>query len=164
MSDRTIINSPEFARAGKVLRGVLAVSEMGRMRDVLYDAAGTLDFCVRGECDEKGRPRLRLAVNGVMHLQCQRCLESVEHAVDIASHLQLASAAELDREIDPEEPDDSIPADAALDVLALVEDEVLLSLPLAPRHAAGTCGARTTGGKRAEPGPFSALAHLKKHD
>lgn len=162
MSDRTIINSPEFARAGKVLRGAFAVGGMGRLRDVLYDDAGTLDFCVRGEYDAKGRPQLRLAIKGVMHLQCQRCLGSIEHAVDIANELRLASDMELGREIDPEEPGDAIPADVALDVGTLVEDEVLLSLPLAPRHAAGMCRARPAGGEGSEPGPFSALARLKK--
>jgi uncharacterized protein len=135
---------------------------MGRLRDVLYDAAGTLDVCVRGECDAKGRLQLRLAINGVMHLQCQRCLGSIEHAVDIANELRLASDTELGREIDPEEPGDAIPADVALDVETLVEDEVLLSLPLAPRHAAGTCRARPAGGEESEPGLFSALARLKK--
>ncbi|HET7369404.1 MAG TPA: YceD family protein [Gammaproteobacteria bacterium] len=162
MSDRTIINSPEFAQAGTVLRGTLAVSEMKRLRDVLYDDAGTLEFCVQGECDARGRPRLRLAVNGVMHLRCQRCLESIAHAVDIATELRLASEAELGREIDPEEPGDIIPADVALDVGTLLEDEVLLSLPLAPHHAAGACDARPASGEGSKPGPFSALARLKK--
>lgn len=162
MSDRTIINSPEFARAGKVLRGTLAVSGMERLGDVLYDGAGTLEFCIQGECDAKDRLQLRLAINGVMHLQCQRCLGSIEHAVDIATGLRLASDTELGREIDPEEPGDAIPADVALDVGSLVEDEVLLSLPLAPRHATGMCNARLPGGEGSEPGPFSALARLKK--
>ncbi len=135
---------------------------MGRLRDVLYDDVGTLNFCVRGEYDAKGRPQLRLVINGVMHLQCQRCLGSIKHAVDIANELRLASDTELGHEIDPEEPGDVIPADVALDVGTLVEDEVLLSLPLAPRHAAGTCSARPAGGEESEPGPFSALARLRK--
>ncbi|MGH8600698.1 MAG: YceD family protein, partial [Burkholderiales bacterium] len=127
-----------------------------------YDDAGTFEFCVRGECDAQGRPQLRLAVKGVMHLRCQRCLGSIAHSVDIANELRLASETELGREIDPEEPGDIIPADVALDVGTLLEDEVLLSLPLAPHHAAGACNARPASGEGSEPGPFSALARLKK--
>ena len=43
---------------------------------------------------------------------------------------------------DEDEAVDSIPASAAMDVLALVEDEILLNLPISPLHAPGACRER----------------------
>jgi uncharacterized protein len=66
-------------------------------------------------------------------------------------------------EIDDPEGPDMIEASAALDVAALVEDEVLLSLPLAPRHPEGMCESRVGQEEGAErPSAFAQLAALKQ--
>jgi uncharacterized protein len=66
--------------------------------------------------------------------------------------------------------EDEIVASAAQDVAALIEDEVLLALPLAPRHehcqiasgvaggVGGKTGGRDTVGRES---PFGVLARLK---
>jgi uncharacterized protein len=74
----------------------------------------------------------------------------------------LRDQAELDALEDDEEEFDSILAEAKLDVLDMLEEEILLSLPIAPRHEAGDCQA--AGGESAGKGkenPFAALANLR---
>ena len=56
---------------------------------------------------------------------------------------------------------DSIPPDAHLDVAALVEDEILLNLPFAPRHEPGMCQAKAVNLQQGAENPFSALRSLK---
>jgi uncharacterized protein len=57
-----------------------------------------------------------------------------------------------------------IEASPELDVAGLIEDEVLLSLPLSPRHAEGACESRLARGADADgrPRPFAGLAALKR--
>jgi DUF177 domain-containing protein len=63
-----------------------------------------------------------------------------------------------------EEVPDSILADTHLDVLDLLEEEILLSLPIAPKHEAGICAIAENGYiNRKNPNPFSVLETLKRN-
>ncbi|HYC45347.1 MAG TPA: YceD family protein [Burkholderiales bacterium] len=164
MSAAAVIDSLEFARGEQELRGSLSVASLKRLEDVLFDSQGTLEYTVRGSRDERNRPLLVLEVTGALNLQCQRCLGRLEHDVRIASTLLLAPrGAPQDESDDPEGPD-AIEASDGLDVGELVEDEVLLSLPLAPRHPEGTCESRLPReGAHGEPrNAFAKLASLKR--
>lgn len=55
---------------------------------------------------------------------------------------------------------DAIVAEVDMALLPLIEEEVLLALPLAPRHEA--CAAPTTAPDECEPSPFAVLAEFKK--
>ena len=159
-----VIDSLEFARGGQELRGTVAAAGLKRLEDVLYDPQGSLDYELRGARDERNRPLLLLGVTGALHLQCQRCLGRLDYDVKIASTLVVVPRGEPQDESDDPEGPDAIEAAEALDVEALVEEEVLLALPLAPRHPEGTCESRLPRERAdAKPGgAFAGLAALKR--
>jgi uncharacterized protein len=99
-------------------------------------------FCrVIGQTDQRGGMSLRLAISGEVELTCQRCLGAMQHAVQIERTLYLArNEAELER-LEALPDSDAILVSETLDLVDLVEDEVLLSLPLAAMHAEGECPA-----------------------
>jgi uncharacterized protein len=99
-------------------------------------------FCrVVGATDARGTMRVRLQIEGALTLTCQRCLGGLWQPVEIDHALVLArDATELER-LDADPDCDAIPVENRLDLIALVEDEVLLSLPLAAMHAEGECPA-----------------------
>lgn len=100
---------------------------------------GELSCRVAGEADAAGALRLRIEIRGEVMLTCQRCLGALRHAVDIEHVLHLArDEAELER-FDALPECEAILLPARLDLVALVEDEVLLSLPLVAMHAEGEC-------------------------
>ena len=100
-------------------------------------------FCrVVGETDPRGTLSLLLHIEGALTMTCQRCLGEMRHALAVDRRLTLArDAAELER-LDADPECDAIPVDNRLDLIALIEDEVLLSLPLAAMHAEGECPQR----------------------
>ena len=158
---RTVIDSLEFARTGQTLRGSLAVSDLTRLQDSLYDALGLVEFAVQGGHDSRHRPTLRLDVSGVLHLKCQRCLGQLDHPLRLANTLLLASAA---GGLDDDEEYESIEASPELDVGALVEDEIILGLPYSPRHAEGDCPAdRHDPAGDTGRSPFAKLATLRRN-
>lgn len=166
MSAQTVIDSLEFAHAGQELRGSLPVARLARVKDDLLDPVGEVRFILRGGRDEERRPILQVEISGSLHLQCQRCLGMLEYPLRVCNTLLLmhpgaAVGASAD---DPEAPD-CIEAGAQLDVIALIEDEILLSLPFAPRHAEGSCQsafAKDRGERDAEErSAFAGLAGLK---
>lgn len=166
-----VIDSLEFAADGDCITGRLALTSLPRLVDVLVNPDGWLD-CELSGWQEKGRAGasadrvgLRLRVSGMLGLRCQRCLTEVGFDCAIDSRLLLiAEGAEWPEEELEAEDYDAIPAERALSVLSLVEEEVLLALPSVPRHE----NCRLPG----DPGPqeaesrpslFAALASLKKH-
>jgi uncharacterized protein len=67
-----------------------------------------------------------------LELPCQRCLDPIRIPIVIDAELQLAQNAREISEADDEI--DRVLASRRMDVAWLVEDEVILALPMAPRH------------------------------
>jgi len=170
MFARPFIDSLDFAGNGRQISGKVPVAELPRLLDALEDTEGFLEYTVRGDTDRQGHPLLDVSISGNCRLRCQRCLGALEHAVQIDTRLLLRDQASLDALDDDavadgdEEELDSILAEAHLDVLNLLEEEILLSLPIAPRHEPGACEA-ADGGKahEEEQNPFAVLARLKRN-
>jgi uncharacterized protein len=99
-------------------------------------------FCrVVGRADPRGSLSLRLTISGKVGMTCQRCLGDMTHTVEVERTLYLArNEAEMER-LDALPDSDAIRAGETLSLVELIEDEVLLSLPLAPMHAEGECPA-----------------------
>lgn len=163
MFARHFIDSLDFARNGRELRGEIPVSEMPRLQDMLAAAEGKIGYVVRGYQDKDGKPKLEVALDGMCQLRCQRCLNALAYPVKLVSRLLLVQGGELDESSVEQDDLDSILADDHQYILALVEEEILLSLPFAPKHPAGACQPVAGGVDWSEPErkPFAALAGLK---
>jgi uncharacterized protein len=161
------IDSLEFARTRSSLQCELPVAEMSRLTDVLASREGNLNVELGGSRELDGKFWLHLVVTGELMLVCQRCLGGVGYPLNINSRLQLVKPGQAwpdeNLEDDGVEP---IEAEAEMDVAALVEDEVLLALPIVPKHKDCKSPGVVTGGEMvatAKPSPFAALATLKRH-
>lgn len=162
MFARPFIDSLDFARNGREITGEVPVAEMPRLLDALESPQGILSYTVRGGMDSRGDPLLKVSIAGQCQLRCQRCLNAMDYTVGIEARLVLRSQEGLDALGDEEgEECDSILADNQLDVLNLLEDEILLSLPIAPKHDEGACQVAYGEGGPKEEHPFAALAKLK---
>jgi uncharacterized protein len=164
-STQTVIDSLEFARTGKTLRDSLPLPGLTRLRDSLVDTVGVVEFEVKGGQDARRRPILMLAIHGMLHLQCQRCLGAIEHPLQVLNTLLLVTAGESAAGNLDEEDAEWVEASGNLDVATLVEDEILLSLPYAPRHDEGSCRqAGTAAADGGEASAFARLAQLKQNN
>ncbi len=155
-----------LAARGEVITGKLDVLQRARVADRLAPTAGTamIAWTIRGGRDELERPILTLTVQGSVPVVCQRCLQGFEAHLDQRSELLLAhDDAELAR-LDADERE-VVLASTPLEAAALIEDEVLLSLPFAPRHPEAQCAAASAGGAQKQSGaasPFAGLAAIRK--
>jgi uncharacterized protein len=165
MSVPAVIDSLEFARSEQQLTGELPVAGLERLHDVLTDTEGALRYTLRGGKDARQRSFLELEIDGELHLQCQRCLEGLEYPLGLHSTLLLVPRGEqMDELLDDPAAPDAIEPSAELNVSELIEDEVLLSLPLSPRHPEGNCASRTRRDEDGTdtPSAFSQLAALRR--
>jgi len=162
MTARPFIDSLDFARNGSEMNGVVHVVDMPRLLEITANPEGDISYTIRGGVDTYGVSFLDVKLDGSCQLICQRCLKAMHHPVKIETRLYLRNQAELDALEDEEHEFDSILAEAELIVPNLFEDEILLSLPIAPKHEAGACEANAVlEGLKEENSPFAALAKLK---
>ncbi len=163
MSEQIVINSLEFSRSAKVLRGKIATVNLYRLRDFLRAADGVIEYELSGAVDPEEKSLLHIAIKGKLYLKCQRCLEELEHDVDLVSDLWLIENEKEFPEITEEnEGVDCILAETEMDVLALLEEEIILNLPISPRHETGACSVTVHAGGEAAQSVFAPLAALKK--
>jgi len=141
--------------------GEVPLAELPRLADLLTDSEGKISFVLRGLVGRDGKPLLELKLTGTCNLRCQRCLKTLTYPIKLVSTLRLVSEGEPDESDIEDDEVDSIPAEKRLDVLALLEEELLLSIPIAPKHEPGECQIAVENLNR--PGnPFAVLAGLKK--
>jgi len=149
-----------FARDGRVLKGTLIVSDLERLHDLLAEISGEVTFCLTGLKGDGGEPMLHLEVSGIIPLACQRCLEAVPCDLDVDSLLELIpEGSELSQDELEDDTRDFLPVVRELDVVELVEDEILLALPVAPRHE--KCGLPGAANAGERINPFAKLSGLK---
>ncbi len=162
MFARHFIDSLDFAWNGRELRGELPVAELPRLQEMLASLEGQISYLVRGYRSKDDKPMLEVTITGSCQLRCQRCMKGLVHPIKIVSRLLLQDERELAESTDEGDEVDSILADSHLDVHALLEEEILLSLPFAPMHPVGVC--RAGDGQLAQPEqhPFAVLAKLKQ--
>jgi len=121
---------------------------------------------------------LHIEAQATVSMQCQRCLQPVAVLVQVDRWLRFVPGGEAAAAaLDADSEDDVLPLQRAEDVQALVEDELLLELPLVPRHeicaqplpmsagedelAPGVPEA-AAGSPADRPNPFAVLARLKE--
>lgn len=164
-----------FVRAAGQLSGRLPLGELARLAEEAQGEVSELavSWQVRGGQRQAGdgglRPSLHLQAELSLPLRCQRCLEPVQVALEVDRHLLFARDEASAEALDEVSEDDVLALSPELDLLALIEDELLMALPLVPRH--DSCpqpvqlSAQDADFEAAEadkPKPFAALAELKR--
>ena len=162
--------APEFidihtlAAAPQTWEGDLAPGDLPRLAESLANGEGKLRYRVSAGLDRQRRKVVSCIIEGFVFLTCQASLDTFRHPVSIDDRLVLvedeSGLPPMEEEGDSE---DYLVADEPLDVLELVEDAVILALPMIPRKP----GLEAAAPVRSDPddgrdSPFAKLASLKK--
>lgn len=156
-----------LARRGAEVTGTLDASALPRLAGRVATGKASIRWRIVGTADAAGRPALEIALDGAVPLECQSCLRTFAWPLAQRTVVLLArDEGDLGR-LDGADEHEVIVGTAAQDARALVEDELLLTLPFAPQCRRDDCASRTaalgapTHEGPASPSPFDALAALK---
>ena len=128
-----------LARERGAVAGSVDPHQMPRVADLLSDGPASIEWRIEGMADPSGRPALRIALKGAVTLVCQRCLADYEWPIDQGTEVLLARDERELAALDADSSLEVVLAQGPVDPLVLVEDELVLALPFAPRHPAGEC-------------------------
>lgn len=162
-----------FSKSGGQLAGEWALGELERLcasadPQVPVGPADRVAWSLAGEQrsvrGKEPETWLALTAQATVSMTCQRCLSPLPVALDVRHAVQFVSGEEEAAALDAEGDDDVLALTRSLNAKALVEDELLLALPLVPRHefcpAPLTLAADESADGPARQ-PFAALAQWK---
>ncbi|MCK4743796.1 MAG: DUF177 domain-containing protein [Sulfuriflexus sp.] len=161
-----------LARSQRLLHGRLPLSRMPRLAsslEVNEEDAGEIDVDLKFDVDVTGIAWMEGHLTGTLTLCCQRCMQQLFMPIDATFKLAMVeSESEIEQLGEQYEPllleDDSL-----VSVVELVEDELLLTLPIVPKHDTEECNAGEEIVEQvvvevkpeSKKNPFAALADLK---
>ncbi len=161
MSAAVLINTLEFAEQSLEIHDKIRASNLPGLRDVLFSGVGEIEFWLKGERVGRNKLALRLRMLAVLELSCQRCLGKLAYPLDIERYFELVVDESALPESDMEDDEvDYLVIDSKLDVAALVQEEILLALPMVSRHEED-CTANIGAAGGSKPNPFQVLEKLK---
>ncbi|MBS0327785.1 MAG: DUF177 domain-containing protein [Proteobacteria bacterium] len=129
----------KLARERGSIEGNIDAHRLARIADLLAPGPADIAWRVAGAADAEGRAALAVELAGEVMLTCQRCLGGFAWPIrQEGSVLLAASEGELEA-LDARTDAEVVLAAGPVDPLDLVEDELLLALPFAPRHPADAC-------------------------
>lgn len=163
----------ELSRMRQRLAGQLAVAGLPRLVAELAKPAGQIDYSVQGGPDAQGHPGALLHLRGTLTLRCERCSEPLDFALEREVRFRFVrSESEADAlPLEGEGDEEVVVGTHSMSLADWVEEEVLLSLPVAPKH--GVCSAPAPAWENPEIAadaqppearrqPFAALDSLRK--
>lgn len=162
-----IIDNLAFTKKHESIEGHISSSNLLRLSEMLHinhhedQSESTVHYSLKGHVDIVGRHYLHLEITAFLFVDCQRCLNKMPINLSLGFNY-LISEKDLEEtannELDVEDDFDLQPASASMNVIELIEDELLMSMPIAPVHTENCSLEKMQSGEK--PNPFSVLKGL----
>ena len=160
-----------FATNQSALSGEVDLHSMLRLRaDCAEDVAGKAAWFAQAELrpasDGQTAVWMHLQAKTEVPLTCQRCLKTVGQELEVDRSFRFVKDEATAEAQDDESEEDLLVLSKDFDLLALVEDELLMVLPLVPMHTscqsehAPTSKDDSDANTDAQPNPFAVLATM----
>jgi uncharacterized protein len=123
-----------LAEREAVLSGEIGLRQLTRLREILHSDRGNIQASLKFHRQTDRSVTVDLSFETVLELTCQRCLEPVVRSVSERSSLTLLAPESMDSRV-AKEGEAVVLTEGRLNPAALIEDELIVSLPIIPRHA-----------------------------
>lgn len=164
MLDPNLIDTITFTREQQQCSGEVRLQALNRRvwsHELLVKRDAVIQFQARGGTDRWQRPFINVSVKGELQLICQLCLQAVSWTLSDQSHVVLfADEQSLDEAMVADEALEGILWQEQFNLVSLIEDQILMAIPVAPRHS--DCDhVLATSTNQASDNPFAKLVGLK---
>jgi uncharacterized protein len=164
MSDDDLLIHPDRLSAKpQKFEGTFSAQDLERLEGTLASDEGELRYRITAALDPRRRKVLSCIIEGFVFLTCQSSLEAFRHEISLRERLVLVgSEAELPGIEEESDEEDYLVAAGPVCIRDIVEDAVLLALPMVPRKPGLEEAKGPAAGAPAKESPFAALASLKR--
>ena len=175
--DATHLHISAFSQSGDAHAGEERLSRFERLMEQCRGLGGEkfVTYSLQGEMrsDASGadEPWLHLSAQATLSLICQRCLAPVDEAISFERDFRFVASEALAEVEDEESEEDVLVLSKSFNLLELIEDELLMSTPLVPKHEVCPQPVKLQAADpefvalaQEKPNPFAMLQQLKKKD
>lgn len=124
----------ELANRGAMIEGNIPLSELPRLADLIVDPAGKIQVSLQFDKDIAGLRHITGKIQAEFMVVCQRCLQTFNYKTEVPVNLSPvtneAAAKRLPESYEPL----FVTADEPVSLAEIIEEELLLSLPLVTKH------------------------------
>jgi uncharacterized protein len=167
------LNIPAFAAENEPLAGTTLLQNMERLA---HESSGlAADLTINWQARAELRPGtstdediwLHLTASTSIPLTCQRCMTAVDSPIEVDQWYRFVATEEIAMAEDDEAEEDLLVMEPQFDLLAVLEDELIMALPVVPMHEVCPVAVPMHAGDVAadaapeKPNPFAVLAQLK---
>lgn len=154
-----------YAEQSLGIEGIVQLANMHRLGASTLSKQGTGEVSLQFGIDEQDIVFLKGQVKATLDLQCQRCMGPFVFEIMSTFNLGIVNSLE-EADALPKCYEPVLAKDGQLALRDLIEDEIILNLPIIPRHAIEQCSVKlplADSGWEQDKGesPFRVLASLK---
>ena len=136
--DPVLIEPLLLAERMERLDGHLPLCTMKRLREIIHEDSGTIEYHLQLGKDDLEIPYIKGNFKVTLKLICQRCLNPFN--LDLNGEVNIGLAmSETEVDMLPGEYEPMLLTADQISLSTLIEDEVLLGIPMAPAHEDGSC-------------------------
>lgn len=172
MNERTTRNSiprtvdaRKLAQKDAVIEGNVIISSLDRLSELAHNQSDAIAVAFAFDIDDHGYIVIQGKIKSEIALTCQRCLEPVALPIDMSVNVAVVRNQDAAKQL-PKSLDPWIVESESADLFELIEEEILLEVPIAPFHE-HQCIPENLFSSGDEPketpksNPFSVLEQLK---
>ena len=156
----------ESSNEGRLVDGKIKISELPNLSGLLADNSGEVQATLRCGKDQEGLPFILGDLQVSLNLTCERCLNKMVYPLKAEFKV---SPVETETQANnlPKRYEPVMVTESILSLTDWLSEEILLNLPLAPKHETSFCHAVVDNSPKIEaitpkkPSPFEALKNLK---
>jgi len=127
-------------RQQQVLEGELSSEQLPRLSESLSGPTPDISYKLTFHADAQGRCIIDCFINTFLKMQCHHCGQEMVLPVSIASQLCIITDAKLAKNLPDEyEPLVVESESGTVSLLDVIEDELILAIPMIPRHEGEEC-------------------------
>ena len=168
------MNMQAFAKEGEPLVAITPLQKFERLAAELRELEP--DSTVSWQADAELRSGsgseediwLHLQAKTAVTLTCQRCMAAMQAPLDVDQWYRFVATEEIAMAEDDESEEDLLVMEPQFDLTAVLEDELLMALPLVPMHEQCPVAPKLSAGndevdavEEEKPKPFAVLAQIK---
>ncbi len=170
--NNTIIQPRKFANKNGEIRFSWPIKEFTQLCEMLFSDIGEVNVRLRGSFDHQQRCLIEADIVATMQLECQTSFEAIEF--EVKNQVTYCTVTDESQFAEVEENYEAVLIDEGmLDIKKVIEDELILSVPIASNKSKDQLEQKMSFGELDEvaiaeeekaSNPFSVLTNLKNTD
>ncbi len=165
LQNKTFIQPRKLANKHGELQYQWPIKDFDRLAGLLYSNEGIIKVKLTGKYDDRQRCLVEAHITANIQLECQTTFEAIDYQIDNTVLYCTVISEEQITELD-DEYEALFIEDGQVDIKEVIEDELILSIPVVANKASEELGIKMSYGNipeqtEEEKNPFLVLQNLK---